>query len=123
MNKKIFILDDEQDYISSLKSFLKEFGYTVEATAYPEYALDYIAKEKPDLVLFDFKMPDMDGDIFLKKAKEINSETKYVLVTAYKDNLIIDKFTDLGASDVILKPIDLSELLNKIQSITDKKVI
>lgn len=121
MSKKILILDDEQDFIVTLKNFLKELNYNVAATMFPKHALEIIVKDKPDLVLFDYKLPDMDGDNFLKKAKEINTEAKYVLITAYRDDVIVDKFKKMGVEDVILKPIDLEKLLEKLHSVLEGK--
>lgn len=117
MDKKILILDDEQDYIVALKDFFKEFEYAVEATMFPKHALEIISKEKPGLVLFDFKLPDMDGDYFFRKAKEISGRTKYILITAYKDEATIDKFRKMGVYDIVLKPIDLASLLEKVRSV------
>ena len=117
MANKILLLDDEQDFILSLQNFLRQMGYAVESTLFPKHALEIISKDKPDLVLFDFKLPDMDGDVFLKKAKEISGDTKYILITAYRDDAIANKFKKLGAEDVILKPIDLEKLLEKIKEV------
>jgi len=121
MHNRILILDDEQEYIVALRNFLREFNYTVGATMFPNHALEIISNEKPAIVLFDYKLPDMDGDSFFKKAKEISASTKYILITAYKDDAIIDKFKKLGVEDVVLKPIDLEELLEKIQNISKGK--
>lgn len=115
MSKKILILDDEKDFISTLKNFLSELSYTVDATMFPTHALEIIEQFRPEIVLFDYKLPDMDGDVFLAKAKELSSASKYVLMTAYRDEAIIDKFKSMGVSDVLLKPIDLSELLSKLR--------
>ena len=116
MSKKILILDDEQDFITTLQNFLKEFGYTVAATMFPNHALEIIQKVKPDLVLFDYKLPDMDGDNFFKKAKELGAKAKYILITAYRDDVIVEKFKKMGVADIILKPINLEGLLEKIQN-------
>lgn len=117
MNKKILILDDEEEFIIALRNFLRELNYTVGATMFPNHALEIISKDKPDLVLFDYKLPDMDGDKFLKKAKEISVTPRYVLITAYKDDVIIDKFKKMGVTDIVLKPIDLGKLLEIIQNV------
>jgi len=115
MSKKILILDDESEFIVSLKNFLKEFNYSVDATMFPNHALDLISKHKPDIVIFDYKLPDMDGDVFFKKAKELSSDPAYILITAYRDDKIINKFKNMGVTDVILKPIDLQNLLQTIE--------
>lgn len=117
MSKKILILDDEQEYLISLQKFLHEFKYAVCITISSKQALDAISKDRPDLVLFDYKLPDMDGDSFFKKAKEISPSTSYILVTAWNDPVVMEKFIKNGVADVILKPINLESLLGKIKSI------
>lgn len=117
MSKKILILDDELEYLAALKDFLMQFDFLVEPAVYPNYALDLISKHKPEVVLFDYKLPDMDGDTFFKKAKEISDKTKYILITAYRDDAVIEKFKKMGVDDAIIKPINLEELLGKIQKI------
>ena len=115
MNKKILVLDDEQDYIQALKNFLKELKYNVKVTMFPKHALEIIEKDKPDVVLFDYKLPDMDGDEFFKKAAVLSRGTKYILITAYHDEATINRFRKMGVNEVILKPIDLEALLKAIQ--------
>jgi DNA-binding NtrC family response regulator len=117
MSKKILILDDEEQYLQCLQDFLHELNYAVCVTASSAQAIDAISKDKPDLVLFDYKLPDMDGDHFLKKAKEMSPSTNYILITAWNDPVVLDRFKKIGASDVILKPINLEDLLKKIREI------
>lgn len=129
MAKKILILDDETEYITALQKFLQEFGYAVCVTISSKQALEILKQDKPDLVLFDYKSFDMHGDTFLIKAKEISPATSYILVTAWNDQVILDKFKKLGITDIFLKPINLEilfekirELLGKIQSTPAKNI-
>jgi DNA-binding NtrC family response regulator len=117
MTKKILILDDEQEYIVSLQKFLHEFNYAVCVTALSNQALDVIKEDKPDLVLFDYRLPDMNGDSFLKKAKELNPSASYILITAWNDPVVLERFQKMGVTDVILKPVDLGRLLASIRNI------
>ena len=117
MSKKILILDDEEQYLLSLRNFLHEFHYAVCVAMSSDQALDVIKKDKPDLVLFDYKLPDMDGEYFLRKAKDISPATSYILVTAWNDAVILDRFKKMGVKDVILKPINLENLLKNIKTI------
>jgi len=117
MTKKILILDDEEEYLLSLQNFLHEFGYAVCIAASSLQAIDAIKKDKPNLVLFDYKLPDMDGDYFLKKAKELSPSTAYILVTAWNDPVVLERFKNMGVTDVVLKPIDLEALLKSIKAI------
>ena len=117
MDKKILIVDDETEYLIALKKVLHEFGYSVCITVSSMQALDIIKKEKPDLVLFDYKIPEMDGDAFLRKAKELSPDIPYLLITAWNDIPALTRFKKLGVIDIILKPINLEDLLKKIQVI------
>ncbi len=117
MTRKILILDDEAQYTVSLRDFLHEFNYNVCIAMSSSQALDVIKKDKPDLVLFDYKLPDMDGEYFLKKAKEISPATLYILVTAWNDPVILDRFKKLGVLDIVLKPISLEKLLKNIKAL------
>jgi len=117
MSKKILILDDEGEYLISLGNFLQEFKFAVCITMTTAQALDAIKKDKPDLVLFDYKLPDMDGDYFLKKAKELSPSTSYALITAWNDPIVLERFKKMGVADVVLKPINLEALLKSIKAI------
>ena len=117
MNEKILILDDEEEYLLSLQKFLHEFDYAVCITVSSSQALDAIKKDKPDIVLFDYKLPDMDGDYFLKKAKELSPASSYILITAWNDPIVLERFKKMGVTDVILKPINLEKLLKSIKNI------
>jgi two-component system response regulator HydG len=117
VSRKILILDDEQEYLAALQRFLHEFDYSVCAIASSSQALEAIKKDKPDLVLFDYKLPDMDGDSFLKRAKELSPETPYILITAWNDPVILERFKKIGVTDVVLKPINLEALLKSIKTI------
>ncbi|MFH1189821.1 MAG: response regulator [Candidatus Omnitrophota bacterium] len=119
--RKILILDDEDQYIVSLRDFLHEFGYHVCIAMSSSQALEVIKEDKPDLVLFDYKLPDMDGEGFLKKAKEISPRTIYILITAWNDVATLERFIKLGVTDIMLKPIDLEKLLKDIKALLKHK--
>ena len=116
MSKKILILDDEEQYLLSLRNFLHEFNYAVCVAVSSDQALDAIKKDKPDLVLFDYKVPDMDGEEFFKKAKELMPSIPYFLITAWNEASVLSRFKKLGVNEVMLKPVNLEDLLKKIQA-------
>ena len=76
MSKRILIVDDEQEYLAAIKKFLSEFSYSISVAVSSRQALEIMKKEKPDIVLFDYKIPDMDGEEFFKKAKEKRDSLK-----------------------------------------------
>lgn len=121
MSKKILILDDEQEYAVALRNFLVEFNYAVCVAISSSQALEAVKREKPDLVLFDYKLPDTDGDFFLRKAKELCPTAQYILVTAWNDPVILNRFKAMGVSEALLKPVDLEYVLNKVRGILKDK--
>jgi len=117
MDKMILILDDEQECVLSLKKFLAHFLHEVVITLYPKDALELIQTYKPMLVLFDYKMPEMNGDQFLEKAKALSPKTRYVLMTAYRDDLTLERFKKIGVDEVMMKPLDLEKILALIEEL------
>ena len=108
--KKVLIVDDEFEFVNDLAKGLEIFGYQPLKAGDGDGALNVINKERPDMVLCDYKLPDIDGDAILKKAKESNPEIRFIMVTAYYDEELKKRFKNLGADEVIYKPIELLKL-------------
>ena len=115
--KKILIVDDEYEFVNDLARGLEIFGFAAYKAGDGAGALNVINKIKPDIVLCDYKLPDMDGDTVLKKAKEQSPNIRFIMVTAYYDEELAKRFEKLGAIQVVYKPIELEkleELLKKL---------
>ena len=69
---KIYVVDDERIIRVTLADELRDAGYEVFEFAHANPALLQMKSEKPDIVISDLKMPDVDGIEFLKRIKEIN---------------------------------------------------
>ena len=119
MKKKILIVDDEEDILHFLELVLREKGYEVATAANGQDALTRAQIEKPDLVLLDIMMPQMDGWEVLKLLR-VDDETANIPVamlsarTEAKDRV---QGLQEGAIDYICKPFSLGELLAKIETI------
>jgi DNA-binding response OmpR family regulator len=117
MAKKIFIVEDELDFLSTLRERLEFEGFVVATAVDGEEALKKIPEEKPDLILLDIMLPEMNGYQVCRELKS-NPETKtipVVVVTAKSQES--DKFwaKETGADDYLTKPFEMEELLQKIQ--------
>ncbi len=117
MGKKIFIVEDELDFLSTLRERLEFEGYVVATAVDGEEALGKIPEEKPDLILLDIMLPEMNGYQVCRELK-CNPETEtipVVMVTAKSQES--DKFwaKETGADDYLTKPFEMEELLQKIQ--------
>lgn len=120
MKYKIIILDDEESLIKWLSYALEQKGYHVFATTEPKTALQTLREERFDIVISDIRMPEIDGFAFLKKVRKIYPNIPVIFITAYGSmesaiNALRDK-----ASDYILKPFGIDELLVRIRANTIK---
>lgn len=117
--KKVLIVDDEPDTLELVKLVLESGGFeTVLATNGME-ALAQIEAAKPDLILLDIMMPDMDGWDVFRKIKEKRLKIPIAILTAKAQN--IDKLLGLHvlkADDYITKPFGKNELINKVRKLT-----
>ncbi len=115
---KILIVDDSPSNIFFLEGFLKAEGYDVSTAKDGFECLDYLKTNKPDMILLDIMMPEMDGLEVLEKIVN-NEETcniPVVMVTARTDSEDLEKALSIGAIEYIKKPIDEIELLARVKS-------
>lgn len=123
MKKKIFIVDDEDVFRISLADDLKDNGYIIYEYENPITALEDLNRIKPDIVITDIKMPEMNGLEFLKEIKKNSSEICVVVMTAYSSvDTAVQAMKD-GAYDYIIKPFKLEELLIHIERIYELRRI
>lgn len=108
--KKVLIVDDEFVFVNDFAKGLELFGYQVYKAGDAESAFSVIEKKKPDIVLCDYRLPDIDGDKILEKTKATHPEIKFVMITAYYDEVVEKRLKNLGADEVIFKPIVLTDI-------------
>ena len=112
--KRILVVEDEYSINDVLTFALRKEGYEVRSAFNGKEALELVENFKPDLVLLDLMLPDMDGfDI----CKEISKNTYVIMLTARGE--IFDKIVglELGADDYIVKPFEIKEVLVRIKVI------
>lgn len=114
--KRILIVDDDQDICALLKRFLGRHDYEADTCQRGEDCLQKITKEKYDLVLSDFRLPDIEGLALLKAIKEINAGLPVIIITGYSDVKVAVTAIKMGAYDYVTKPIYPEEILNTIKS-------
>jgi len=123
MSKQILVVDDEPYMVKLLEYNLRKDGYKV-ITAYNGYeALQKVEQTKPDLIIADVKMPQMDGYELCRRLRS-NAETKsipFIFLTA--KGQISERIEGLkkGADDYITKPFNPKELLARIEATLLKK--
>lgn len=115
---KILVVDDDKIVTSSLKTLFKIEGLS---DAYffnnPKEALEFLKTEKPDVILSDFMMPEMNGFEFLSEAKALYSEVSMILLTGYADKEnAIKAINEIGLYKYIEKPWDNDDLIINIKN-------
>ena len=115
---KILILDDDNLVTSSLKSLLMLEGFTdVALFNNPNEAVDYLKNNPRDVIISDFKMPEMNGLEFLSKARELYPNSSLILLTGYADKEnAIKAINEVGLYKYIEKPWDNDELIINIKN-------
>ncbi|MBN2620162.1 sigma-54-dependent Fis family transcriptional regulator [candidate division WOR-3 bacterium] len=115
MKQKILLLDDEESLIKWLSYALEQKGYSVFSTTEPEHALTTLRQEKFDGIISDIRMPGMSGFDFLKKVRTIYPRVPVIFITAYGS--IESAITALRdrASDYILKPFSIEEMVVRLR--------
>jgi DNA-binding response OmpR family regulator len=118
--KRIFIVDDEPDLASICKMVLEDEGYEVDEFTDSLVALSKFKPGVYELLIFDIKMPDMDGFDLYKKIKELDNNVKVCFLTAsemYYENYRSKEYSLIEEELFIHKPIENDELINKIKKI------
>lgn len=121
MNKaKILIIDDEFELVTTLTERLNLRGYVASGVTKYIDAVKFL-NEIPDVVILDIGLPDMDGIEVLKKIKEINPSIQVIVLSGYGDKEKVNKSLMYGAYDYLIKPVDIEDLVSKIESAKLKK--
>ncbi len=116
MDRTIFIADDELDFVSTLRSRLEFEGFVVTTAADGKEALQRITDEKPDLILLDIMMPNLNGYQVCRELKGNDDTSSIPILMLTAKSQESDKFwgREAGADDYVTKPFDMEELLEKI---------
>jgi two-component system NtrC family response regulator len=117
----ILVADDEPAQRQLLGGFLAKRGWSVELAAGGAEALAILRRTAVDLVLADYRMPDLSGIELLKASQELNPEVPVVLITAYGSIASAVEAMKAGAYDYLTKPIELDELVYLIQRIAERR--
>ena len=118
MGKRIMIVDDAKFIRVILTNILEEAGYEVVGEAEDgKVALEKYPKLKPDLLLLDIIMPEMEGNVVLGKLMKDYPDAKVLIISAVGQRLLVDKALKSGAAGYIVKPISPENVLNEVERI------
>jgi len=115
----ILVVDDEPPQLELIGGFLKKQGFEVTLAESGEKALQRFRRESFDLVLTDQRMPNLSGLDLLKAVRAVNPETPVIVVTAYGSIETAVSAIKAGATDYLTKPLNLDELLHRIEKVRE----
>ena len=118
MAKKVLVFEDEDDYVSLLLHILEKHGYDVEVARSGEEGVAAFQRKKPDLVLLDLNLPDMDGFAVCRRLQK-DSEARQVPIlfcTIRSAVAPVSEGLKAGGYDYIVKPFEISDLISRVQN-------
>ena len=118
MAKNILICDDAAFMRMMIKDILTKNGYNVVGEAENGLkAVEKYSETKPDLVLMDITMPEMDGMQALKKIKELDSGATVIMCSAMGQQAMVIESIQAGAKDFIVKPFQADRVIEAVKKV------
>ena len=114
--KKILLVDDEQDFLQLMKFWLESKGYSIVTAGDGEAAIDLVKKEELNIILIDLRMPKMDGVETIKRIRGFNKNIPIIVISAYVDDPRAAETMKYGISGIFCKHKDFQEGLSLLES-------
>ena len=119
---KILLVDDEERFRTTLGKMLRAQGFEVTATDSGPGALNELAQNPYDVILLDMRMPGMDGLETLTAIKQSHPDPEVIVLTGHASVDAAMDIIRLGASEFLLKPCPLEEVMAKIETAYERKL-
>ena len=113
--RKVMVVDDDPFMLINYKLMLVENGFEVIEAANGSEAVSFYKETRPDMVLMDITMPDMDGITALKEIRAIDPDAKIAMVTAMGQQSMVMEALKSGAKDFVIKPFDQDRVLEAVK--------
>ena len=122
-NPLILIVDDDENLVDMIARLMKREGFKTVSANDGDGALRIVSSDKPDLMLLDIKMGEMDGMEVLRQAKELDPELSIIILTGYHDTHGAVSAIKAGAYDYFSKPFESNELIRAVhQALAEKRL-
>ena len=118
---RVLLVDDEVEFLDTLLKRMRKRQVEVAGVYSGEEALRYLESSPVDVVVLDVKMPGMDGIDALRAIKERHPLVEVIMLTGHANVEVAIQGMELGAFDYLMKPMDIDELLYKVQDACKKK--
>lgn len=100
---KILLVDDEVDFLETMSPIIESWGYDLIKAANGKEAIEALTDKKPDIIILDYMMPQMDGIAALIEIRKIDKKIPVIMFTAYPDSRSMKGAGKLGVSAFIPK--------------------
>jgi DNA-binding NtrC family response regulator len=118
---RVLLVDDETEFLETLVKRLKKRKLDVTSAESGKEALRVLQETEVDVVVLDVRMPDMDGLETLREIKKIRPSVEVIMLTGHANVEVAIEGMELGAFDYLMKPMDIDELLYKLQDAYKRK--
>ncbi len=123
LNAKVLLVDDEEEFIKTLSQRLEMRGLKVTGATRGEEAVNLADKQNFDAIVIDLAMPGMNGLETLKRIKESHPDAEIIMLSGQGTVKSGIEAMKLGAEDFLEKPVDMQELLTKIDEMKNKRIL
>ncbi len=120
---KVLVVDDEADFRAPLLKRLNKRGLETFGAGSGEEALELLSRQTVDVVLLDVRMTGMGGEQVLVEIKRLYPDVEVVMLTGHADLQSAIKGLEQGAFDYLMKPMDIQEILYKLQDAYRRKTL
>ncbi|MBW1786998.1 MAG: response regulator, partial [Deltaproteobacteria bacterium] len=104
---KVLLVDDEIAFVNTLSNRLELRGISTDVVHDGQEALDYVAKQEPDVMVLDLEMPRVHGMDVLRQLSKTNPKIQVVIMTAFGQEAREKEANNLDAFDFLNKPVDI----------------
>jgi DNA-binding NtrC family response regulator len=119
----VLLVDDEEVFLETLVKRMKKRNVNATGVKSGEEALELLDQHPVDVVVLDVRMPGMDGIEALKEIKRRHPLIEVIMLTGHASVEVAVQGMELGAFDYLMKPIDIDELLYKVEDAHKNKLI
>ncbi len=117
----IFAIDDETLILKVIKSFLADYDFEIHTFDNPFNALEALKTTTPDLIISDYKMPQMNGLEMMKEVFKLDSDSPFIFLSAYLTKETMQEAMSHGVFNFLEKPVDEDVLVHTIKNAISKR--
>ncbi len=117
---RIVVVDDEPTIVLMCRRVLESQGHAVHGFTNVQAALAQLEAEPADLLVVDYKMPELNGLEFIQRAWAVRPGLRVVMITAHGTREVIGKATQSGVQSIVLKPFTPSELAKGVADAVER---